>query len=92
MDPFNFFHWGDCIPSRRVLTNGFLHLTLTGSMRHYGYVKSYMMHGDGFWRQDEWPGSPIVGLTRFFLFSVAAVCSVAMSLRGISTVGSTVRE
>jgi hypothetical protein len=54
----------------RYVRNGFLLLTLTGRIRHYGYVKSYLMHGNGFWRQDEWPGSPIVGLPRFFVFSL----------------------
>jgi hypothetical protein len=70
----------------------FLPLRRTGMMRHFGYEGSYLMPGNGSWRQGGSPSSLTVDLPPFSFFSVAAVCSVAISLSAMSTAVSTARE
>jgi hypothetical protein len=61
-------------------------------MRHYEYEGSYLMPENGSWRQGGSPSSLTVDLPPFSFFSVAAVCSVVMSLSAMINVGSTARD
>jgi hypothetical protein len=58
-------------------------------MRNYEYEGSYLMPENGSWRQGGSLSSLTVDLPPYLFFSVAAVCSVAMSLSAMSTIGST---